>query len=511
MGPVKIVLVVEHESEAYLVREALRKTGSSGCEVEVVDCRASLPVSGGPAETKPLRCSIVPHDTWRLLQRAAQNSQELERKLGAEALLVERLKDVERMKAEFVETVTHELRTPMTPLRSAIEMFLDGILGALTDDQRQMLEMMNRNVQRLARFATDVLALSRLDSGTHPLEPRSLRLAEAVRPVVELLRPKAAEKRVFVNLEVSDGAGAFADQDALSQVVTNLVDNAISHTPDGTTITVSTRPGGRDFVEVMVADDGQGIPPHAIRRLFDRFYQADRKAGPGYRGTGIGLAVSKALVERMGGRISVDSRVGKGTVFKFTLPTDRLSHEILFGRIAYGLGHVTKEQLREAIAMQHTAEGMLKKMGDLLVERGDLTPEQCDEVLHTQQQNLTAPHPFVPGASVGAALLGLAAVREGLVTNEELNEAVRTQQKLKEVGEETRLGEILAGIAGVSVEEIVGLLAAQNRRIAMCRECGSRFNAGWHPDGPSPLCPRCGAALELLEETDEVAVDGDVE
>ena len=424
---------------------------------------------------------------------------------------MQRLKEVDRMKAEFVETVTHELRTPMTPLRSAIEMFLDGTLGEMSQDQRQMLEMMNRNVQRLARFATDVLALSRLDSGTHPLHPKPMDLMWVMEPTVELLKSKAAQKGISLSLEVASGVGAFADADALSQVITNLVDNAISHTPEGTTITVSCRPGGREFVEVVVSDDGQGIAPHALRRLFDRFYQADRQAGPGYKGTGIGLAVCKALVERMGGTISVDSRVGKGTKFRFTLPTDRLSHEILFGRIAFGLGYATKEQLRDAIALQHTSEGRHKRMGDLLVEEGHLTREQRDEVLKTQEQNLAAPHPHVPAMSVGAALLGRTAVRQGLISEEELHEAVRTQQKLKEAGEETRLGEILAGIAGMSLDAVLGLLAAQNRRIGKCPECGSRFNADSDPSGASPVCPRCGAALEMLEQTDEVTVDGDIE
>ena len=574
-GPVRILLIEGDSGEAHRVQSTLLNSSSLVCEIAVADCLVAglsrlgdgsvdlallglhlpdsqgletvervcaeapdVPVvvlagSGddslgpalragaqdyidmtrldGPLLARAVRYGLERHEARRALRRAVLQSEELERKLGAEALVVQRLKEVDRMKAEFVETVTHELRTPMTPLRSAIEMFLDGTLGEVTDDQRQMLEMMNRNVQRLARFATDVLALSRLDSGSHPLYPKPMDLAQVMEPTVGLLKTKAAEKGIAIVLAVDPGVGAFADADALSQVVSNLVDNAISHTLEGTTITVSCRPGGRDFVEVLVVDDGQGIPPHAVRRLFDRFYQADRQAGPGYKGTGIGLAVCKALVERMGGAISVDSRVGQGTTFRFTLPTDRLSHEILFGRIAFGLGYATKEQLREAIALQHTAAGRLKKMGDLLVAKGHLTRKQRDEVLQTQDRNHAAPHTHVPEASMGEALLGRIAVREGLVTGEEVNEAVRTQQKLKEAGEEARLGEILAGIADVSVGAVVRLLELQGRRILACGECESRFNAGHTVQESPPDCPRCGSRLGAPERTDEVNVDGDID
>jgi PAS domain S-box-containing protein len=247
-------------------------------------------------------------------------AEEAKRKLEAEKLVVERMKELDRIKSEFVSTVTHELRTPMTPLKSTIEMLLDGSLGELTDRQEKFITMMARNVERLAQFTTEVLTLSRLESGRFKLAPRMLALRETLEPVMELMEQKAQSKNSTVTLDIDAEVLAYGDADSLSIVVTNLTNNAIVHTSDGTTVTVSAIKIDENSVEIAVADNGQGIPKESLENLFDRFYQAKRKAGSGYQGTGVGLAVSKALIEAMGGEISVESHVGEGTVFRFTLP-----------------------------------------------------------------------------------------------------------------------------------------------------------------------------------------------
>ncbi len=248
-----------------------------------------------------------------------REAEEAKRRLEAEKLIVERMKELERMKDEFISTVTHELRTPMTPLKSTIEMLLDGSLGELTDRQEKFIRMMARNVDRLAQFTTEVLTLSRLESGRYKLAPRVVSLRETIEPVMELMQQKAQSKNSTVSLDIDSEMSAYADPDSLSIVITNLTNNAIVHTPEGTAVTVSGKLE-KDLVEVSVSDTGQGIPEESLEHLFDRFYQAKRETGPGYHGTGVGLAVSKALIEAMGGEISVESHVGEGTVFKFTLP-----------------------------------------------------------------------------------------------------------------------------------------------------------------------------------------------
>lgn len=247
--------------------------------------------------------------------------EELSRELQAQKLLVEKSKELDRRKDDFISTVTHEIRTPMTPLKSAIEMLLDGTLGNLSDQQREFIEMMARNVDRLAQFATEVLTLSKLESGSYKLTPEVLSLRETLSPVIDLMRQKAIRANSTVSLDIDAKTHSYADADSLSTVVTNLVNNAIVHTGKGTAIVVSCRKPSVRFVEISVSDNGQGIPEDAQPNLFDRFYQAKCQPTPGYRGTGVGLAVCRALVEAMDGQISVKSRPGEGTAFRFTLPT----------------------------------------------------------------------------------------------------------------------------------------------------------------------------------------------
>jgi PAS domain S-box-containing protein len=299
--------VVAGEKAENIEAKFLTKDGRTIMVEGSASCRF---VDGRPATTYGIF-----HDVTR-----RKEAEEATRKLEVQKLVVEKMKELDRIKSEFVSTVTHELRTPMTPLRSTIEMLLDGSLGELTDRQEKFIKMMARNVDRLAQFTTEVLTLSRLESGRFKIEPRMLALRETLEPVMELMEQKAQSKNSTVTLDIDAEVFAYGDADSLSIVVTNLTNNAIVHTADGTTVTVSAIKIDENSVEIAVADNGQGIPKESLENLFDRFYQAKRKAGSGYQGTGVGLAVSKALIEAMGGEISVESHVGEGTVFRFTLP-----------------------------------------------------------------------------------------------------------------------------------------------------------------------------------------------
>jgi PAS domain S-box-containing protein len=250
-------------------------------------------------------------------RRAAE---EAERKLEAEKLVVEELRKLDGMKDEFVSIITHELRTPMTPIKSSVEMFLEGSFGEVTEQQRKYLDMMKRNIDRLSQFTTEVLSLSRLQAGRYAVNPEMLSVGKVADSAVELLKDKAQGKGSTIKLDIGAGLQAYADANALAQVFTNLVNNAIVHAGDGVEIVLSGEKLDGDFIEVSVADNGQGIPEEALPHLFDRFYQADRKKAPGYQGTGIGLSLCKGLVEAMGGEISVESKEGEGAAFRFTLP-----------------------------------------------------------------------------------------------------------------------------------------------------------------------------------------------
>jgi signal transduction histidine kinase len=440
------------------------------------------------------------------------NARELARRLEAESLLVKHLQELDREKVEFVDTVTHEIRSPLTPLSSALELFLDGLIGDLTPRQRDMMAMMHRNVQRLARYATEILALSKLDSGTYPIEIHEQNLADVVRPVVDLLRPAAAEKKIELSLCGAEDAVAFADEDALCQVVTNLVNNALAHTPEGTHVQVELRAARDGMAELWVRDDGPGIAPDVQKKLFDRFFQADRKkGGAGYKGTGIGLAICKSLVDRMGGQIELSSRPGEGTIFRVGLRTDPVAPEFLFGQVAHRLGYISQDHLREVTRLQQAMQGTSTRIGDLLVAQGYLKEEQRDEVLSVRGRNLARPHPHKVSAKVGDSLLGALAQVCGYITEDELNECLREQQRLKELGDERRLGEVLVSQGRLSSNQVLELLATQGRCILACEGCHDRFNGGGaHDDEHDLTCPRCGSRLIEAQDVDDLRVEGDL-
>ncbi len=432
----------------------------------------------------------------------------LETQLEEEGLLIQHLRELDRMKDEFVETVTHELRTPMTPLQSAVEMFLDGTLGELAPAQREMLELMARNIQRLSRFATDVLALSRLDRDEYPVSRRESNLLPTLRPSVELLRKRAEEKGMILTLEGDAQARVLADPDATAQIVTNLLDNAISHNPEGTRIQIEVQPAGNGEVHLTVSDDGVGVSGEERALLFDRFYQSRRQSGPGYQGTGIGLAVCKGLVERMGGSIGVETRTDQGTTFRVALRAPDSPSELLFGRIACALGLVTAAEVDEVAATQ-PPDGE-RPIGELLVRGGYLAESEREQVLAAQARRLAEPHPRIAQTAMGDGLMGQILVSRGYLDDAQLHRCLRQQQALRASGEDRRLGELLVGEGLVSRDGILEALVAQGQCLLACPACGGRYNSFASAGALSVRCPRCGARLNELENGGAIEVDGDV-
>ncbi len=315
-----------------------------------------------------------------------RKAEQVRRTLKAKEMVLQQLKELTQLQQEFIDVVTHELRTPMTAIRSAVGLLLDGTLGELDDRQTQFLEMIERNIERLARFSTDVLALSRLDADRYPLRSTQQPLLSMLTPPVELVRNKADENGIAVILDNESMAGlqVYADADAVAQMMANLCSNVVAHCPEGTTLTVRARPRGQHYTEVRVEDDGPGIPPEALPRVFDRFYQSGRQSGPGYRGSGVGLSVCRSLVEKMGGYIAVESVLDEGTTFRFSLPTAAARDDVLFGRIAVLMDFLTAEQLTDALEDQDAARGGRRRVGEILVAKGVLTADQVNEVLRSQ-------------------------------------------------------------------------------------------------------------------------------
>jgi two-component system, OmpR family, phosphate regulon sensor histidine kinase PhoR len=229
------------------------------------------------------------------------------------------LRKLERVRRDFVANVSHELRTPLT----AIQGFAETLLaGALDDPQNRVrfLEIILEHSRRLARLTEDLLKLSRMDAERLELEIRCLSVPQFIESCIQTTQRSATEKnlRMAVNLpeNLPDVA---ADRTRLAEVLQNLLDNAIQYTPPGGRITVTASADG-DKVTFTVSDTGIGIPQVDQPRIFERFYRVDAARSREVGGTGLGLSIAKHLVEAHGGRIWLDSEVGHGSQFHFTVP-----------------------------------------------------------------------------------------------------------------------------------------------------------------------------------------------
>ncbi len=242
----------------------------------------------------------------------------LQKALDRDVEIIRQLRTLDRARNQLIEMATHELRTPMTPMRSAIQMLLSGRLGALSGQQQQVIEMMSRNVERLSRFSSDMLSLSRLDAGGQTIQREPVNLATVIHDAVGLFQQRFDE--AGVSLKVGPGAPilVWADADALSQILINLLENTLAHAAPAE-VKVSARRMDDVWAELIVRDNGCGIDRHDLPAIFQRFRQLKRKRGPGYQGSGLGLALCKELAERMDGQIIAESTTGVGTRFRVRL------------------------------------------------------------------------------------------------------------------------------------------------------------------------------------------------
>jgi signal transduction histidine kinase/HAMP domain-containing protein len=234
----------------------------------------------------------------------------------------ERLKELDRMKSSFLSNVSHELRTPLTAVKSLIINMLDGITGTLNDKQVRYITGIKESTDRLARLINDLLDLSVIEAGRMQLKPTSFSLVSLIQEVADSLRPVAEAKLIHLGaLSIGGSVTVLADRDKVTQVLTNLISNAVKFTSSRGKVDVSIQKNGAAWVQVSVADTGSGIAPEEANKIFDEFYQITRPGEKKSIGVGLGLAISKKLVEMHGGKMWVESVVGKGSTFSFTVPT----------------------------------------------------------------------------------------------------------------------------------------------------------------------------------------------
>ena len=231
------------------------------------------------------------------------------------------LEKLERVRKDFVINVSHELRTPLASIQGYTETLLDG---AIDDKQHNLrfLQIIRQNAERLTRLTADLLTLSRIEMRNQKFQFASYRLGQILADACDSLRPVAAKKNIRITLDPVPGdVEVFCDAEAVSQVLSNLLDNAIKYSPESGHVRVSHRVL-TGFVEISVADTGIGIPAADLPRLFERFYRVDKARSRELGGTGLGLAIVKHLVRSHGGEVSVESVPNQGSTFRFTLPTE---------------------------------------------------------------------------------------------------------------------------------------------------------------------------------------------
>ncbi|KYF81957.1 PAS domain-containing sensor histidine kinase [Sorangium cellulosum] len=227
------------------------------------------------------------------------------------------LRRLETIRTDFVANVSHELRTPVTAISTAAETLQ---LGALQDpdEAAEFVDVIDRHAKRLRHLVDDLLDLSKIEAKNFRLALAELDIAPAIEHVTHLLGEAARRRRVTVTVDAAALPPARCDRRALEQVLMNLLDNAIKYAGEGAHVTVKARSLDQQ-VTIAVADDGPGIPPHHLGRIFERFYRVDAGRSRDLGGTGLGLAIVKHLVELMNGSIEVESAIGRGTQFTVRL------------------------------------------------------------------------------------------------------------------------------------------------------------------------------------------------
>jgi PAS domain S-box-containing protein len=226
---------------------------------------------------------------------------------------------LEKMKDEFISTVSHELRTPLTSLRASLGLISSGSLDRRPEKQRQMIEMAIGNCDRLVRLVNDILDFEKMENGRMPLKRVPVPAVDLLRRAADVAHGTANAAHIKFQV-VAGNASVLADPERTLQVLNELVANAIRFSPPNTSIRLGTQPSSDGEVCFVIEDQGRGIAPEKLERIFDRFQQGDASDSRALGGTGLGLALCRSIIEQHGGRIWAESTPGKGSRFLFTLP-----------------------------------------------------------------------------------------------------------------------------------------------------------------------------------------------
>ena len=242
----------------------------------------------------------------------------------------EAAEEANRAKSDFVSVVSHELKNPMTSIRGYADLLLAGIAGAMSEKQADFLKRISTNVSRMQTIVSDLADISRIESGRFHLDFDAVALVGVVEEVVRSLQGQIEAKGQDLQVDIPAGLSpVWGDRSRLIQILTNLVSNAHKYTPDGGEIRISLEQGRytfdgqgpSDIIHLIVADNGIGITPEDQEHLFQKFFRASERGAQQAPGTGLGLNITKNLVELQGGRIWFESEYGQGSTFHVIIPT----------------------------------------------------------------------------------------------------------------------------------------------------------------------------------------------
>jgi two-component system phosphate regulon sensor histidine kinase PhoR len=304
-----LIEVVRNSDLLSLIRRALR--GDEGLQTDI---------TMGITQTQSFSITAAP---VKALDVSGSGDAAEEKPSGAVVVLhdVTELRRLERVRQDFVANVSHEFKTPLTAIQGFAETLLAGALDD-PENNRRFLEIIRNHAMRLARLTNDLLKLARIEAGKMELEFSSVGLLELIEACTETTLLKANRKEITLEITVPPQLPAVrGDAALLRDVLQNLLDNAIQYTPPRGHISVAASAGPREAV-ITVADTGIGIPLSDSERIFERFYRVDAARSREAGGTGLGLSIAKHIVEAHGGKLWVESTVGQGSKFSFSLPLD---------------------------------------------------------------------------------------------------------------------------------------------------------------------------------------------
>ena len=228
------------------------------------------------------------------------------------------LHKLDELKSEFVSMVSHELRAPLTNINGSIELLLEGDTPCYDRQHRDLLQIVGEQTARLTRLVQGILNVSRIEAGQLVLQPQAFSIVGLIEKVIGVWESREVPNQ-FEHPKAQNLPSVWADRDRAEEVLFNLIDNAIKYSPDGASIKLEAESNDK-FMLVSVSDSGIGIPEDEVEKIFDKFHRVDRSDSSETYGHGLGLFICRRLIQAQGGQISVDSTLGEGSTFRFTLP-----------------------------------------------------------------------------------------------------------------------------------------------------------------------------------------------